>query len=233
MNEAVHLYLADVSGLLEEETYRKALTKVSLERREKAERIQIPSGRALSLGAALLLREALIREGIEEDPKIVTGNKGKPYLKDHPEVFFNLSHAGTRVMCVVAPCEAGCDVEKIKAAHQEIADRFFTKEEAEVIRSAAEKEKAPIFTEIWTAKESLLKATGIGIGLGLDGFSVMDPKGHAKLKAIKEMPIRIEDYKICRFDLQDGYRYAVCLKTEGDPKLARLLEETEPEWVEL
>ena len=229
----MHLYLADVTSLLEEETYREALTKVSPERWEKAERIRIPSGRALSLGAALLLKEALIREGIEEGPEMVTGEKGKPYLKDHPEIYFNLSHAGTRVMCVVAPCEAGCDVEKISDAHQEIADRFFTAEEAEVIRSAAKEEKAVLFSEIWTAKESFLKATGIGIGLGLDKFSVMDPQGHAKLRAVKEMPFRIEDYVIRRFDLQDGYRYAVCLKTEGDPKLSRLLEETEPEWIDL
>ena len=47
--------------------------------------------------------------------RIGIGEHGKPYLQDYPEVHFNLSHAGNRVMCVVSPEPAGCDIEGVES----------------------------------------------------------------------------------------------------------------------
>ena len=55
----VWTYLADITPLLEEEAYRKALEKVPDFRREKAQRLRFREGQAQSVGAWLLLMKAV------------------------------------------------------------------------------------------------------------------------------------------------------------------------------
>lgn len=101
------------------------------------------------------------------------GEYGKPYLPDYPQVHFNLSHSGTRVMCVVSAHACGCDVERIDRRQKQIDM---------VIRCLAESEQrlaaisAVHFCRIWTLKESILKLSGEGIAIPLNSFEVsLDP----------------------------------------------------------
>ena len=101
------------------------------------------------------------------------GEHGKPYLPDYPQVHFNLSHSGNRVMCVVSAHACGCDVERIDRRQKQIDM---------VIRCLAESEQrlaaasAVHFYRIWTLKESILKLSGEGIVIPLNSFEVsLDP----------------------------------------------------------
>lgn len=99
--------------------------------------------------------------------KIETAEHGKPYLPDYPGIHFNLSHSGNRVMCIVSDQEVGCDVEKIEERLISQVIRCFAESEQEIAKQSPEN-----FFRIWTLKESILKLSGMGLGIELRSFAV-------------------------------------------------------------
>ena len=209
------VYTADISALNAPEVFERLLAGVPAYRREKAMRFRFQSGRMQSLGVGLLLRVACRNLGMEgADENVVLGENGKPEFRDFPDVHFNLSHSKERVMCVVSPCETGCDVERVKEGRSRLAERFFKEPENRWIRSFPEGEAQDIaFCRLWTLKECYMKVTGRGMSLSPDKFTlVMAPDG-IKLEHEGLRP----EYKF--FELPgdwlpggDCYRYAFCLK---------------------
>lgn len=92
---------------------------------------------------------------------------GKPFITDS-EIFFNLSHSGSYVLCAVGNEKIGCDIQEIKKCNLKVAQRFFT--ESECICLEKSENKALDFTSLWSLKESVLKFSGEGIVGGLDRY---------------------------------------------------------------
>src|SRR5262249_175165 len=61
----------------------------------------------------------------------------------------------------------GIDVERIDRSQrvQEIADRFFSKEEATWLGRCSDDLRHIRFTELWTLKEAFIKAIGVGLSV--------------------------------------------------------------------
>ncbi len=140
----------------------EALQTVSPERRIYALRYRRPLDQRLCLAAYKLLQKALHEEyGIEEPPQFTYGTHGKPMLKAHPDIHFNLSHCDVAAACVLSGKPVGIDVECIRPIDRELMAATMSKEEEREILSAAS--PAVAFARYWTMKESLLKLTGEGI----------------------------------------------------------------------
>lgn len=95
---------------------------------------------------------------------------GKPYLADHPNLAFNISHSGKQwVMAVSRAGLLGVDIEYCRPRNNftALVNRCFAEEERLYWHNLAEDEKLAGFYELWTKKEAFVKATGRGIGLGL------------------------------------------------------------------
>ena len=58
--------------------------------------------------------------------RFARGGKGKPFVAEREDVFFNISHSGVYVVCAVSDGEIGVDIEKRSKARMEVAGRFFT-----------------------------------------------------------------------------------------------------------
>ena len=59
-----------------------------------------------------MLKEEAIMSEAEYPLKLVTGQNGKPEIEGHPEIHFNLSHAGELVVCAMsAQYPVGVDVQ--------------------------------------------------------------------------------------------------------------------------
>ena len=141
------------------------------ERKEKLTRMKNESAKRLSLAAELALIKA-VRHFYPSAPlplRYERGEHGKPYLCDYPDLFINISHSGDYAVCAAADCEVGIDIQLIRRANFRIAERYFTKEECEYIGSSEAR-----FFELWSKKESRLKATGTGITIPLNSFSVLE-----------------------------------------------------------
>lgn len=99
---------------------------------------------------------------------------GKPKLINNEEnIRFNLSHNNELIiMAVCLEDEIGCDIENPsrKVNIEPIARRYFSKQEYSELNNLPELLKISRFFEIWTLKEAFVKATGVGISLGLDSF---------------------------------------------------------------
>lgn len=151
----------------------EALRHVSQQRREKALAFKHGGGRKLSVAAYLLLCD-LLREqyGIEELPILEETPDGKPYLKDYPDIHFNLSHTRGVAACVVSRQAVGIDVESIRPFNDTLARRVLTTEEYQEVCNS--KEPDVEFIRLWTCKESLLKLIGTGIREELDTVSTQD-----------------------------------------------------------
>jgi 4'-phosphopantetheinyl transferase len=160
-----------------------------------------------SLLGELMIRQ-LLSQRIPVPPgqiKIRTGEKGKPYLPGHP-VHFNLSHSGEWVVAALAASPVGIDVERIKPNKLRIARRFFTEKEFAAIIAQPEDLQPDYFFELWTLKESYLKATGKGLTQSLGSFSVISDLGRYQLEINGNfVPVEFKTYPI-----GSGYKLAVC-----------------------
>ena len=125
----------------------------------------------LSALAWNLLDEACRQEGIEGvRARIMTGPNKKPYIEGN-EVFFNLSHSGDYVLCVICDTEVGCDIQQIRKVRRSVMDRYFhTGEKAYILGGETEEERARRFTRIWVLRESYIKQTGEGLKRDLRTF---------------------------------------------------------------
>lgn len=97
---------------------------------------------------------------------------GKPRLPAHPECHFNLSHSGDFTAVAMAPEPAGIDIEKADETIEatSLAAHAFPPADAAAIASSS----APhlLFYRLWTAREAVMKVTGLGMALPPDSISV-------------------------------------------------------------
>ena len=207
------VYTCDVDFLCDPGAFERALEQVSFGRREKIGRIRFLKDKRLSLGAELLLKAALARQGIESLPEIEYQKGGKPYFKDLPNLFFNLSHSGSRALCTLSDSPVGCDIEKISAPRMNVAKRCFCSEEYRHICSLPEgKEQAELFFRYWVLKESFVKAVGAGLGLAFNRFCI----NFEDEKITVRQNFDKNEYSFYQFEQIPDYKCAVCVLGKTD-----------------
>lgn len=122
-----------------------------------------------------LLRFGLDRQyGIQGSVRQETG--GKPYLENAQGIYFNISHTRGLVVCGIDDREIGIDVECIRPYDERLMHRICTKEEIAYICANDEgggRKQNEKFFQLWTLKESYLKATGQGIGIPMQEVSFL------------------------------------------------------------
>jgi 4'-phosphopantetheinyl transferase len=85
---------------------------------------------------------------------------------------FNLSHTdGLIVLALARNIDIGVDVESLgRKAALDVADHYFSPAEAQGLSALPSALKAERFFELWTLKESYIKARGMGLQIPLDSF---------------------------------------------------------------
>ena len=121
--------------------------------------------------AFMLLRYALKnRFGITEMPVFDTNGYGKPFLREHPGIFFNMSHAGQRVLCAVSEHPVGADIQDVRDIRLNTAEKFLTAGELERVRALGGESFSSEVCRLWCIKESYGKYTGKGFSEGFSGI---------------------------------------------------------------
>ncbi|MBR6119428.1 MAG: 4'-phosphopantetheinyl transferase superfamily protein [Oscillospiraceae bacterium] len=209
------LWLLEDPETLSFEQLSPRLSLLSEARRNRVLSMKPEGPRVQSVLSELLLRRALREEyGLTEFPKIETGEKGKPFFPDHPEIHFNLSHCKYAVACALDRAPLGVDAEALgrllRPGAQPVSETEDPKtsparrggepppravegsprrqspsgrgnqlpspsSEPLLLRVLSEAERAWVlagespaeqdrrFTAVWTCKEALGKAQGVGI----------------------------------------------------------------------
>ena len=207
------LYVADVGRLQNDEVYEAMYQKVSVRRAEKTDRLKKKDDKIRSIAAEILLMRAYediigkYYEGRDDRlPEVESDENGKPFFKDS-NIFFNISHSGTKVICAISSQEVGCDVEKSHDSGEKIAKRFFAEEESALIEKAESiEEGSRLFQRIWTLKESVLKEIGLGVAFPMNNFLVVDEKA----KTLNEIVVNGKRLYLKDYGCSDGYAYSCC-----------------------
>lgn len=151
-----------------------ALNELSAQRREQALKFKYELGRRTCVAAYLLLCEGLRQEyGITEKPVFEYGKHGKPFMVEHPEIHFNLSHCREAAICMISDKPVGIDVESIREFKQTLVDYTMNEEEVRQIQSAERPDME--FIKLWTQKEAVLKLTGEGISRDMKSVLLNPP----------------------------------------------------------
>lgn len=220
----IKAYIIDIKKLSEPEVFEKYYQLMPFQRREKIDAFWQKADKMRSLAAGIVLRHGFQAAGLKKEQlwqdKFYYNQHGKPYLKDRPEIQFNLSHAGDYAVAGFGVKELGIDIEQIGRGTEKIAARFFTKGEQTYLKSIIGKEQwDQEFTRLWTCKESFVKAIGTGLSFGLLDIEVLIEEA-GKLLINKQYPLwNFYEYKI------ENYSITICSQEkEADKSLC---------WVEI
>lgn len=138
-----------------------------------ADRYRLPARRRQSVAARALLRATLeIETGCFENRwRFDRDSLGKPILRPddgQAPIAVSLSHCRTMTACAIAdPGPVGIDIEYCapRRPFMEIAATAFGENE----RRAVEIGGVAAFYRIWTLREALAKATGVGLPMVMNG----------------------------------------------------------------
>ena len=141
---------------------QRMLPLVSPQRREQALRFKHTFGQFCCLKSWLMLKEGMRELGIRELGDFLYNEHGKPYIEGGP--YFSISHCKQGIAVAIDDQPVGIDIEGIRHAEEDLIERTMNEEERLRIRGlevrGLEDRK---FTRLWTQKEAIVKAQGVGI----------------------------------------------------------------------
>lgn len=163
-----------------------------------------------SIGASLGILPARVRFRYDE--------VGRPSVVDAPGGFdFNVSHSGDFALIALSrERRVGVDIESKRATRdwRALAQTVFAAREHAFVEALPDHARLDAFFAVWTAKEALLKAIGVGITGGLDRFSVLGDMSRSPFAPIAAAddggaPLGVHAFEACWCEAPPGY--AACV----------------------
>ncbi|AET69195.1 phosphopantetheine--protein transferase [Desulfosporosinus orientis DSM 765] len=208
------IYSAGTGENLDSAAREKLLGLLPLEEqvRIKGYRLLEDQQRAF-LGAVLVRSVISSATGLQnKDIVFLRNENGKPCLQGAGGVHFNLSHSGKWVVCIAGSSEVGIDVEEMKPVDISLGEGFFSRSEYEALKKLPQEQQLERFYELWTLKESYVKAVGRGLEIPLNSFSIEIKAGEIEL--ISEAA---GDFMFKQYEIDRGYKLAACSKGDALP----------------
>jgi 4'-phosphopantetheinyl transferase len=175
--DEVHVWCVDLDDPSDSSASLHAL--LDEEERSRSARFRYERDRQRFIVAHAVLRKLLARY-IGTCPEQITyqhNEFGKPDLHSSwcSRLKFNLSHsAGLALIAVTGDAEVGVDLERIRMQSDlnEVVSSFFSPAEYEELMALPDERRSEAFFGCWTKKEAYFKASGCGLTIPLDSFSV-------------------------------------------------------------
>lgn len=131
-------------------------------RKKKAESYRTFRGKRTCVIAYLLFLYGYRKEyGLKDAPDFEIEENGKPYLKNHPEIHFNISHCDKAAICAFSASAIGADIEASRRITPSLINKVCSDTEIREINESDDKQLT--FCRIWTIKEAVAKLSGEGI----------------------------------------------------------------------
>lgn len=171
--------------------------------------------------ARLLLLECILETG--HNPSLLheyrLDKNNKPFIKDWR--YFNISHSGQLVALAYGDQVIGIDIEEIKPIEAGLFQQYMHAAERAWIDDALPPDALSRFYSVWSKKEAVLKADGIGILHDLQALNTLEHPVYLYDTAYRVLPLRlpetyagflatperltgdyiIDQQRVCRFDL--------------------------------
>lgn len=173
----IEVWIVKFTDLLTTHQYYSLLSNLPVERQQQLQKFHFQEDAQRSLIGDIIV-QTLISEHLslpKQNIILEKKNFGKPFLRNYPNFYFNVSHSGEYVTCAVSNHSIGIDIEIIKPIDLTLASRFFTNNENEYINTGQSNlEQQHRFYSIWTRKEAYIKLYGRGLSIPLNSFDVLN-----------------------------------------------------------
>lgn len=193
---------------LNNDEFNNLMNYVSVEKRQRILKFRNFEDQQRSLLGDILARFSIcLNYGLKNENLIFRKNDyGKPFFIAPDEFHFNISHAGHWVVCALDSHPVGIDVEVIKPIDFKIVESFFSKDEYFAFSNQDNKEKLKYFYNLWTLKESYIKAEGKGLSIPLDSFSIVMNNNTITVQGCSQN----KNYFFKNFLLDNNSIFAIC-----------------------
>lgn len=152
--------------------------------------------------------------------EFVVSSHGKPAVAPRhlrlPVPSFNLSHTEALVVLLTGEDRAlGVDIEQVnRSPPLDVAAQFFSEAERRAMSGLSAAEQASRFWDLWTLKESYIKARGLGMSIPLDRFSIgLDAGPDIRLDIDPSLGDCRDRWQFSLYDLAPDHRLAICAET--------------------
>ncbi|RED56621.1 4'-phosphopantetheinyl transferase family protein [Cohnella lupini] len=149
---------------------------------------------------------------------------GKPFIRNKEQLHFNVSHSGNWVVCAIDNQAVGIDVEQVRPLEtEELAMRFFSNEEYQAIVDKPLEQRLESFYDLWTLKESFVKAEGKGLFIPLNSFTIKIRNDRITVKHSNAKEDN-NKYFFKRYLIDEDYRMSACGSTPEFPSRIQYLD---------
>lgn len=199
------LYVLNINKLTNKSFYETAYASLSDARRLRIGKMKtLPALR--SAAAGYLLSLGLNEMGINAAAENFSFYaNGKPYLPNHPEIHFNISHSFDYAICAFSDNDIGADIEKIRCIPENTVKKALCDKEYNKCLCDTGKISFENFFDFWTRNESYLKMTGKGIAVDLKSIPelILSEKPKPTFHIFNEIPGYI--ITICTFGIRPTF----------------------------
>ena len=180
----------------------------------RAKQMKAPIAKRLHLLGRLvmwfLLYKATGYESIASE--LSTNNFGKPVVNGYTDLHFNVSHSGERVVGAICDVPVGIDVEEIRPIDLAMMYDFFNEQEiVDILERKNPQDRLRYFYDIWTLKESYVKANGKGLVIPIKDFAIRKAGSWIHTFGL-ETPAYFSQY-----DINPQYILSTCCLTRQAP----------------
>ena len=181
-------------------------SNVSDQRRNRVETLYNSEKAKQQLASESLISMVVRKERGMKEIGFGTCPHGKPFIVGLPNFYYNLSHSGEWVVCATDRAPIGIDIEMVRPVNIDLARLYFSTAEYRSLIGKTEPEKNRLFFDLWTLKESYIKAKGGGLTIPLDSFTIYSEQGRIRVLS-QDGP---EEVFFKRYELGLSYRVSVC-----------------------
>ncbi len=216
---ALYIWCVNTENINDQKLLQQYATILSPTEREKQQRFIRAQDRHRYLVTRALVRTSLSRFANvrPSDWTFYENDYGRPFIDSRHDcahtLFFNVSHSGDWVVLAVGSApDIGIDVEDCRrGAPLQLADAYFARAEVLALRRLPEQNQVVRFFELWTLKESYIKARGLGLSLALDSFAFdLREQGRLMLNCDPECDRRPEDWSFLLSHIDENHLMALC-----------------------
>jgi len=219
----MRIWLAEVPA-----RFDTALEQAYLALLDEPEHAQLGRLRFDALKRRYLLTRVLVRTVLSghapvapEAWRFAQNAYGRPFIADPPPAAkplrFNVSHTEALVVLVLAEGrEVGIDVECTRRhAPLDVAQRFFSHAESAELMQLPPARQVARFWDLWTLKESYIKARGMGLSLPLDAFTFSFDGARLALAVESRIAEPERSWHFWQFALPGDHLLALCAQRLG------------------
>lgn len=227
MMSNTEIYAVEVDFTIGPETFAAWYALLPEVRKAKVEFYRFHREKVVALATGLLMRwclEQRLCRSLEAD-ELAVDQFGKPFLQGNSGIHFNVSHAGAYVVCAVSGQGVGIDIEEMKDGDfRKIACLAFSSTDYTAWEVQPAEGKLDYFYRLWTLRESLSKAVGLGFSLDAKGIYFSQADDLPDTCRVNLTGGAGAEVWYCRhYHCFKGYKLALCLQEAVFPERIKIM----------